>query len=335
MVEKRRSLKERIDAIEKGWVDKKVSSLEKQQESSSLQNPERSDESFPTTSDDKLLAGVANAPQAPVQKQGVFSKIVPILAFVLILGLLGYLLLSSGQLSMTSAATGLTNQSDYDRLQTLVSEQQNSIVDCNNRLLNCSAFLVQPCPVCEDPNPECISELATANIQLASLKSVDPECETSLDTTIAQRDSFSRNFTSLNSSFYSLNSAFIHLNSSCDNLSKNFTVLNSSYMNCTANSTGNYSWFSNWSICNSSYFAANVTIVNNLNTISSLNATLLTANSTILSLSSLNSYLMSNMTCFACWKGQNYTRYFWNDTSRELMCTNITWYTLPVNMGAC
>jgi hypothetical protein len=245
---------------------------------------------------------------------------------------------SSNQPNMTGATIGLNNKTDFEILQSQLAAQQSTNADCANRLLNCSSSLRQPCPVCEDPNPECITELAQANTQLASLSGVDPECSASLDTTITQRDSFSKNFTTLsgqfttlNNSYYSLNTAFLYLNSSFVNLTSNFTKLNASYLNCT----GNSSYYSNWFACNSSYANANVTIANNLMTINSLNATLLNANNTILSLSSTNNYLMANVTCFACWKGQNYTRYFWNETSRELMCTNITWYTYPVNVGAC
>lgn len=322
MVEKRKSLRERLA----------------EEENSNQEN-------FPSTPDDKLLAGVANSPQPMQQMQGpsFIQKAVPIVAFVCILGLLIYLVTSSSsQPNMTGATVGLNNKSDFEILQSQLAEQQSIGADCANRLLNCSSSLRQPCPICEDPNPECITDLAQANTQLASLSGVDPACSDSLDTAITQRDSFSKNFTTLsgqyttlNNSYYILNTAFLYLNSTYMNLSKNFTNLNSSYMNCTANSTGNSSYYSNWFACNTSYADANVTIANNLLTINSLNATLLNANNTILNLASTNSYLMANVTCFACWKGQNYTRYFWNETSRELMCTNITWYTYPVNMGAC
>ena len=323
MVEKRRkSLRERLA----------------EEESSNSEN-------FPSTPDDKLLAGVANSPQPIQQMQGssMVQKAVPIIAFVCILGLLIYLVASSSnQPNMTGATVGLNNKTDFEILQSQLAAQQSTNADCANRLLNCSSSLRQPCPICEDPNPECITELAQANTQLASLAGVDPECSVSLDTTITQRDSFSKNFTTLsgqyttlNNSYYSLNTAFLYLNSSFVNLTSNFTKLNASYLNCTANSTGNSSYYSNWFACNSSYANANITIANDLLAINSLNATLLNANNTILSLSSLSNYLLVNMTCFACWKGQNLTRYFWNETSKELFCTDIIWMTSVVNKGAC
>ena len=322
MVEKKKSLRERIA----------------EEDSSNSEN-------FPSTPDDKLLADVANSPQPMQQMQGpsMVQKAVPIIAFVCILGLLIYLVVSSGQSpSLTGAMVGLDNQTDFQRLQSQLAEQQSTNADCANRLLNCSSSLRQPCPICEDPNPECITELAQANTQLASLSGVDPECSKSLDTTIAQRDSFSKNFTNLsgqfttlNNTYYLLNTAFLNLNFSFMNLTSNFTKLNASYLNCTSNSTSNSSYYSNWLSCNSSYYSANTTIASNLVVINSLNSTLVTVNGSVSSLVSLKNYFIANVTCFECWKEQNMTRYFLNETTKEIYCTDLPFMTVAVDKGAC
>jgi hypothetical protein len=298
VTEKRKSLKERIEDVGEGV-------------------PEQP----PTfTSDDKLLS--ETRPVVVQSNSFDLKSLVPWVIGILLLAGLAYVFTRPA--SMTGAVVGV-NDNQTIELRDELTSKQTLLNDCTTRLMNCTAAVsYRNCP-------DNSGELASLRLQLTSTQSNWNDCSAALTTCNSNIQNCS-DYSALNSSYNTVLASLSNLSLNYFNLSSNWTVLNSSYWNCSrdlnASNATYFGWQSNWLSCNSSYYAANTTILG-------LNSNITFLGSQISSLSSLNSYLMANVTCLSCWKEQNYTRYFWNETSRELFCTNITWMTYAVDQGAC
>jgi hypothetical protein len=257
-------------------------------------------------------------PQAPIPQQGTASLIVKygaVLIGLILVGAVVYLIWMTRVEPVDSTAETALNAT----LLSLASVQKN-LDACGIATENCTMALIRA-NAFEFDLETCRSTVLTSNSER--------------DTAFAERDAEFASYSECNARESTLNGSLISLNAS-------FSALNTSFLNLTANCTLNSSIVEALNVslsnCSAGFNASNATIATLNASLANCTSGFAAANATINAsenTAALYALTLSKWTCFDCWKNQAFDYYFWNESSRVLICTNATWFTTAVNKTDC